>query len=236
MVRAAEENRPHAGVFVYPVCLNITGRLCIVIGGGTVAERKVHGLLAAGGRVRVISPALTTSLAALAEEGRIEWLPRPYAPGDLDSAFLVFAATDSPEVQRAVRRDADQAAILVNVADDPDHCAFQVPATVHRGDLVLSVATGGRSPAVAAMIRRKLEQDFGREYAVLLELVAMLREQVATDGRSPGERKILFQNILHDDIVSWIREGRWDRLRQHLQEVLGPACSLDLSRLQQDYS
>ena len=199
---------------MYPVCLNITGRLCIVIGGGIVAERKVRGLLAAGGRVRVISPEATAALADLAGEGRIEWLRRPYAPGDLDRAFLVFAATDSRGVQEAVCRDAQQAAILVNVADDPDRCSFQVPATVHRGDLTLSVATGGRSPAVAAMIR----------------------QEVLSDDRSPGERKILFQNILHDDIVSWIREGRWDRLQQHLQEVLGPGHSLDLSRLKQEFS
>ncbi|HFQ90363.1 MAG TPA: bifunctional precorrin-2 dehydrogenase/sirohydrochlorin ferrochelatase [Desulfobulbus sp.] len=221
---------------MYPVCLNITGRLCIVIGGGIVAERKVRGLLAAGGRVRVISPEATAALADLAREGRIEWLRRPYAPGDLDRAFLVFAATDSRGVQEAVCRDAQQAAILVNVADDPDRCSFQVPATVHRGDLTLSVATGGRSPAVAAMIRRRLERDFGPEYAVLLELVAMIRQEVLSDDRSPGERKILFQNILHDDIVSWIREGRWDRLQQHLQEVLGPGHSLDLSRLKQEFS
>ena len=221
---------------MYPVCLNITGRLCIVIGGGAVAERKVQGLLAGGGRVRVISPEVTGSLAALAEEGRIEWLCKEYSPGDLDDAFLVFAATDSREVQEAVCRDAERAAMLINVADDPDHCGFQVPATVHRGDLTLSVATGGRSPAVAAMIRRRLERDFGREYAVLLELVAMVRERVLSDDSSPRERKILFQNILHDDIVAWIREGRWDRLQQHLQKVLGPGYSLDLSRLKQDFS
>ncbi len=223
-------------VSLYPVCLNITGKLCVVIGGGSVAERKVEGLLAAGGRVRVISPEVTSSLAALAKEDRIEWRRKAYAAGDLDDAFLVFAATDSREVQEAVCRDAEQAAMLINVADDPDHCAFQVPATVHRGDLTLSVGTGGRSPAVAAMIRRQLEREFGREYAVLLELVAMIREHVLTDDRTPRERKILFQNILHDDIVPWIREGRWDRLRQHLEDVLGPGLSLDFSRLKQDLS
>ncbi|MFP7753557.1 bifunctional precorrin-2 dehydrogenase/sirohydrochlorin ferrochelatase [Thermodesulfobacteriota bacterium B35] len=219
---------------MYPVCLNITGKLCIVVGGGSVAERKVRGLLAAGGRVRIVSPELTSSLSALAEEGRVEWQRKQYAEGDLDNAFLVFAATDNRRVQEAVCRDAGRNGMLINVADDPDHCAFQVPATVHRGDLTLSVATGGRSPAVAAMVRRQLERDFGREYAVLLELVAMIREHVLADGRSPQERKILFQNILHDDIVLWIREGRWDRLQQHLRQVLGPETPLDFSRLKQD--
>ncbi len=231
-----DKNSPQSGVAVYPVCLNITGRLCVVVGGGGVAERKVRGLLAAGGRVRVISPEVTASLAALAGRGRIEWLRRSYTAGDLDGAFLVFAATDSREVQEAVCREAEKAALPINVADDPDHCTFQVPATIHRGDLILSVATGGRSPAVAAMIRRQLERDFGPEYAALLELVAMIREQVLTDDRSPRERKILFQNLLHDDIVPWIREGRWQRLQQHLQKVLGPGYSLDLSRLKQDFS
>ena len=215
---------------MYPVCLEISGRLCVVVGGGNVAERKVSGLLTAGARVRIISPELTPGLSALADEGRIEWLHRGYRDNDLDGALLVFAATDNREVQEVIVRQAENAGQLVNVIDAPGHCTFQVPAVVRRGDLMLAVSTGGKSPAVAAMIRQQLEAEYGDEYGALLDLMSRLREQVLGKEQDCGERKILFQNILHDDILLWIKQGQWDLLRNHLRVVLGSDPGFDVSR------
>ena len=215
---------------MYPVCLEISDKLCIVVGGGSVAERKVLGLLTAGAQVRVISPQLTGTLAGLADDGRIEWLDRGYEQGDLIGALLVFAATDSREVQEAVVREASRAGQLVNVIDEPVRCSFQVPAVVRRGDLTLAVSTGGRSPAVAAMVRHQLEESYGEEYGLLLDLMSWLREQVLSGRQDCAERKILFQNILHDDIVLWIKTGRWDLLRNHLRAVLGSDVDFDVSQ------
>ncbi|MBM9537206.1 bifunctional precorrin-2 dehydrogenase/sirohydrochlorin ferrochelatase [Desulfobulbus alkaliphilus] len=220
---------------MYPVCLNISGKLCLVAGGGRVAERKVRGLLASGGRVRVVSPVVTAALKFLAEQERIEWRQKTYETADLQGVFLVFAATDLAEVQNALSRDARDAGLLINRADAPEACDFQVPASVRRGNLTLSVATNGRSPALAAMVRRRLEHDFGEEYVLLTALMARLRDDILLE--EDGERKkILFQQILHEDIVDWIRDDHWDRIRQHLQAVLGRPVEVDPDLLRKEGS
>jgi precorrin-2 dehydrogenase/sirohydrochlorin ferrochelatase len=215
---------------MYPVCLEISDKLCVVVGGGSVAERKVLGLLTAGAQVRVISPQLTGTLTRLADDGRIEWLERGYAQGDLAGALLIFAATDSREVQEAVFQEAGRSGQLVNVIDAPVRCSFHVPAVVKRGDLTLAVSTGGKSPAVAAMVRRQLAENFGEEYGLLLDLISRLREQVLSGDGDSAERKILFQNILHDDILHWIKSGQRDLLRRHLRAVLGSDVDFDISQ------
>lgn len=206
---------------VYPLCLNISGRLCVVIGGGPVAERKVLGLLHAGGLVRVVSPVVTSRLATLAEQHTIEWRQKTYGRADLDGALLVFAATDNTTVQQAVWHDARVDGLLVNVADAPHACDFQVPAVVRRGDFLLSVATNGNSPAVAAMVRRRLEHEFGVEYGLLTAIAGLLREQLLAEGRESEEIKFLFEKLLCDDIVEWLRQQQWDKVQQHVVNVLG---------------
>ena len=216
---------------MYPLCLNLSGRLCVIVGGGEVAERKVRGVLAASGQVRVVSPAISPALSLLAEQKRIEWRQKTYSVSDLDDAFLVFAATDNVDVQEAIHRDAQAARVLANIADAPALCDFQVPATIRRGDLSISVATNGKSPAVAALVRKRLELEFGGEYALLTRLAGVLREQILAEGRDSDETKILFQKILHDDIVDWLRERRWERIRQHLEGVLGRPVGHDVEML-----
>ena len=206
---------------MYPVSLNITSRLCVVVGGGKVAERKVSGLLAAGGRVRVISPALTASLHALVDRGTVSWRAKPYEAGDLDEASLVFAATDQPAVQAAVQRDARAAGLLANIADAPEACDFQIPAAVRRGDLILTVSTSGRSPAVSALIRRQLEREFGEEYGLLTDLLGEARDRILAGPSPPAERKARLQQLSAAPLLDWLRSGRWDRIERHLDNVLG---------------
>ncbi len=217
---------------MYSICLNISGKLCVVIGGGRVAERKIQGILAGSGSVRVVSPAITTTLYDLVSQKVIEWREKPYSVTDLEGAFLVFAATDSHQVQSAVLQDARAAGLLVNIADNPAACDFQVPASIRRGDLTLSVATQGKSPAVAAMVKRRLEHDFGDEYAQLTVLASLLRDRIlAEDALSHEEKKILFQKILHDDMIDWLRHRHWDRIQQHLESVFGRPVDLDMETL-----
>lgn len=217
---------------MYPVSLNIEGKLCAVVGGGNVAERKVLSLLNARASVRIVSPQLTEVLSKQTANASVEWRNRGYRSGDLDGALLVFAATDNRDVQGAVVRDARKAGLLVNVADAPDLCDFQVPAVVRRESLNIAVSTNGTSPALAAKIRRELEDRYGDEYADLLRLMSRLRARICNDSSSDGtDRKILFQNILHEDIIDWIRGEQWERLSQHLDTVLGPGIHFDLREL-----
>lgn len=203
----------------------------MVVGGGTVAERKVKGLLIEKAEVNVISPKATTGIAELAADGQCVWLRENYTASALNGAFLVFAATDSPQVQQQVSNDADSRGIPVNIVDSPELCTFHVPAIVRRGDLTLAVSTAGKSPAVAAMVRRRLEEQYGPEYEQLLQMMGDVRPFVLAAGNSVAERKILFQKILHDDILHWLETGQWGRVRSHLRKVLGPDCILTSSNL-----
>ncbi len=206
---------------MYPVNLDITDKFCVIVGGGNVAERKIQGLLSAGAQVRVISPHLTDTLLQLEGAGEIDWIDRMYQDGDLADAFMVFAATDDPGVQEKIVQAANVAGQLVNVIDQPALCTFQVPASITRGDLTITVSTNGKSPAVASMVRQQLEKKYGSEYAVLLTLMSDVRDYLLQHRESSAERKELFQNVLHEDIVLWIKTGQRERLQNHLQFVLG---------------
>lgn len=216
---------------MYPVSLDIQGKLCVVVGGGRVAARKVRGLLAAGARVRVISPALHQRMEVLLGQEGIEWQCKPFAAEDVAGAFLVFAATDKPAVQAAVLAAARSSNLLINVADSPDDCDFQIPAVLRRGALSISVATNGTTPAVAALVRRQLEAVVGEEYALLTALVGAMREEILRRSASDAEKKILFEKILQDDIVLWLRERQWPKVRQHLEGVIGRPLGRDLEVL-----
>ncbi len=201
-----------------------------------MAGRKVLSLLKAHARVRIISPQLTEMLAEVVTEqavkGTVQWRKRVYQQGDLDGALLAFAATDNRQVQDAVVRDAQHVGILVNVIDAPECCDFQVPAVLRRGDLNIAVATNGTSPALAAKICQELDKKYGDEYAVVLRLMSLLRKEICNIPSSNcAHRKRVFQNILHKDIIDWIRAEQWERLAQHLDTVLGPGIHFDLSEL-----
>lgn len=193
----------------------------MVVGGGAVAERKVRGLLAAGATVRVISPEATAALQQLAQNDRITWLAQDFAQEDLAEAFLVFAATASAEVQEAVQSAVRQMDCLVNRADAPEQCDFHVPATLRRGDLLLSVSTSGTSPALAAALKARLEREIGDEYAAAARLLALIRPRLLELPLPGPEKKMLFQKLLDSDIVQWIRDDRRELVNAHVQELFG---------------
>ena len=184
---------------LYPAFLNLAGRRCVVVGGGTVAERKVRGLLAAGGDVLVVASEASPALDRLRASGAIRVERRPYRAGDLDGAFFVVAATDSRAVNEAVVRDARGGGALVNVVDDPAACDVTVPAVVRRGDVTLAVSTGGRSPGFARFLREELEAWLSDERLALLDLVADVRGELRAAGANPGPerwRQAVRSNIL----------------------------------------
>lgn len=205
----------------FPICLDIAGRHCVIIGGGRVAERKVRALLEHDARITVISPELTEELISLHEAEGLVWVNRSYQEGDLVGVFLVIAATDDPEVQQRVYDEANKNNILLNVADVPKWCNFILPATVRKGDLSISVSTGGKSPALASQLRRELEDQFGPEYEVLLCLLGELRSGVLGQGRSHEENKDLFNQLLHPKMVEWIRNGDWESIGTHIRNKVG---------------
>jgi uroporphyrin-III C-methyltransferase/precorrin-2 dehydrogenase/sirohydrochlorin ferrochelatase len=163
---------------MYPAMLSVSGRSCLVVGGGGVALRKVDGLLLEGARVTVVAPEPVAAVAELAARGAIALERRGYRAGEAATFALVFAATDDREVNRQVAADAEAAGRWVNVADDPELCTFHLPAQVRRGSLKLVIASGGEAPFVVKRLRRALEVRFGAEWAVWLDAAARLRRRV----------------------------------------------------------
>ncbi len=191
----------------YPLMVDLTGRRCLVVGGGVVAERKVRALLEAGGEVLVVSPVLAPGLEALKREGRIVHLARPYQPGDLAGSFLVFGATDDHRVNRRLADEAKAAGVLANMADSPTSGTFLAPAVLTRGDLVIAISTGGDSPALARKIREDLESVYGEEYAELLNVLERVRERAKREVADQGRRRALLERAVESDLLRVIRTG-----------------------------
>jgi len=203
----------------YPVLLDLAGRRCLMVGGGSVAERRVDALLAAGAQVTVISPRVTQPLAALAAEGRIGLESRGYREGDLAGNDLVFVATDAGEVNAAVAREARERGLWINAADDPAHCTFILPALVRRGDLTVAVATGGTSPALARAVREELEAYLTAEYATLAAIAAEARREVRAAGRVVTAEA--WRRALGPEVRRLIVERGRDDAKHRLLELLG---------------
>jgi precorrin-2 dehydrogenase / sirohydrochlorin ferrochelatase len=217
---SAEPRDFAAGPATYPLVLtNLAHVRCVVVGGGRVAERKVRELLAGGARLLVISPLLTAALAAWHAAGQIEHMARCYQEGDLTGAFLVIAATDDSLVNQAVAAEGARRGILVNSAADPSAGNFHTPATVRRGDLLLTVSTGGGSPALAAHIQRELAARYGDEYARLLGLLRAVRAGPARAVRAE-QRSYVWQRLISERVLDWLRDGEDEQAARYVEEQI----------------
>jgi len=205
----------------FPIQLDIRGRRCLVVGGGRVGTRKAQSLLSCGGRVTVVSPEVTDVLRDLATRSGLSLLQREYDSLDLQGMFLVMGATDDEALNRRIRSDAERQEILCNIADRPEQCDFILPAVVQRGDLVITVSTSGRSPALAKKLRKDLQAQFGDEYTVFLDLMGAIRKRLLAEAHAPEEHKPIFERLVHSDILAWIREGRRHDIDRLLADVLG---------------
>ncbi len=204
----------------FPVYLNLKGRRVVVVGGGSVAERKVASLLDSGAAVSVISPEVTERLTALADREVIELHKRPYAPGDCRGALLVLTTTDDDEVNTAVFNEARDLHVLVNTADAPALCDFIMPAIVRRGDLRIAISTGGASPALSATLRRKLSRILGPEYGRLLSLMTAARADIRERVHSGSKRKNLHYKILSSDVLRLLRNRDTETAKRRVQEII----------------
>jgi siroheme synthase-like protein len=202
----------------YPVNLVVRGRRCVVVGAGRVAARKIEALLAAGADVHVVAPDLGDEVRAWSDEGLVSATKRAFEPGDLDGAWLATAATSDPEANRAVFEAGEERRVWVNSADDPTNCSFTLMSVVRRGDLVVTVGTAGRSPALAAWLKERLQADLGPEYEVLLELLSEAREAMRAAGRSTEDAD--WKQALDSGMLDLIRAGRVAEAKELLRACL----------------
>jgi precorrin-2 dehydrogenase/sirohydrochlorin ferrochelatase len=218
----------------YPVFLRLSGRKCLVVGGGAVAAQKVRALLAAGGDVTVLSPQLGEELEQLSLRGRVTHLEREYRGGDLVGAFIVFSATGDERVDRQVADDAATAGVLINVVDRPQHCDFISPSVVTRDDLIIAISTSGASPAMARQLREKLEAEIGPEYALALQLLGRLRRRLKDLETPAPERTRIFNELIDSPLLELLRLQRFGDVDELITHTAGAEFSLE--RLEIDWS
>lgn len=204
----------------YPICLELTNRNCLVVGGGEVAERKVLSLLQAEASVEVISPEVTGRIRRLAKARKISWTDREYRPGDSKNAFLVISATNNPAANASIAQDADRLNTLLNVVDSPKECNFIVPASVVRGNLLISTSTSGKSPALAKRIRQEIQRNYGVEYGPLLDILGLCRELVLDKVPDIETRKQLFGRLADSVSAEMVREGDISKIMDTLGQTL----------------
>ena len=179
---------------LFPIFLKLTGRPCIVIGAGHLAESKIESLQTANARVTVIAPAATERIVAMAESGEVTWHQREYATGDLAGQFLVVAATSVSTVNRAVFAEAEAAGILINAVDDPPFCDFYFPSVVRRGDLQIAISTSGESPALAQRLRKEINSLLPLDTGDwLAELGNLRREVLQMEPLNEARKELLHQ-------------------------------------------
>jgi precorrin-2 dehydrogenase/sirohydrochlorin ferrochelatase len=180
---------------LFPMFVKLSGRKCVVVGAGQIAEGKAAGLLRAGAKVVVVAPEASERIQAQARAGKLSWLARTFAASDLEGAFLTIAATDSAETNRRIFQCCTECGVLCNVVDDPEYCDFFYPAVVRRGALQIAISTEAHSPALARRLRRELEQQFGPEYEDWIEHVAGQRREILSRKLPDEERRRLLEQI-----------------------------------------
>lgn len=208
----------------YPVFWDITGKKCVVIGGGEVAARKVERLLACGANVCVVSPDLTPELADLKTHQLIDHIHAEYAAPCLAGAMLVIGATDDEQTNAAISRDARTGGIPVNIVDDPQKCDFILPSLVERGDLTIACGTGGNSPALARQVREELETVYGEEYATLTHILGQLRGRM---DKNAGMGKVWFEKLMAAGLLDAIRHKDETKVKTIVRDITGEEVRLD---------
>jgi siroheme synthase-like protein len=195
----------------YIACRKLKGRDCLVVGGGEVGLEKTEGILACGGNAVLVAPEACGPLCELAEEGSITWHRRPYGGADdLKGMFMAIAATDDSEVNIKVYEDAEELAMLVNVADVPPLCNFILPAIVRTGPLAIAISTAGSSPALAKRMKREIGELYGEDYARLAVILNEVRGWAKRNLPTYYDRRDFFEGIVNGepDPIALLREGR----------------------------
>ena len=204
----------------YPACLDITGKRCLVAGGGKIAERKVNSLLKCGAEVSVVSPDLTRRLKELNSKGKIKFLKGKFKEKYLKDIFLVIGATDNSNVNFKVYESANKKNILVNIVDSPELCNFIVPSVVERDNLTIAISTGGKSPALAKKLRKEIEDRYGFEYAKFLNIMGNLRKRISYKISDKKKREEIYNKLVDSDIINLIRDGNDKSAKNRIDEII----------------
>ena len=202
----------------FPANFVVAGRRCVVVGAGRIAARKLGSLLGANADVVVIAPHAVDEIRDAQQAGRLVWHERAFTASDLDDAWLAITATADPAVNRAVFEAGEARRVWVNSADDPKNCSFTLMSVIRQGDLVVTIGTNGRSPALATFLRDHVRTEMGPEYETLLELFSEAREAFRASGRSSEDAD--WRRAFDSGILDLVRDGREAEARELLRSCL----------------
>jgi len=205
---------------LFPVFLNLTGKPCLVLGGGQVALRKVMNLLACGAVVKVVSPQAVDEIKHCSEQGLIQWLPRELETADLCGIFMLFAASSDQDANQQAVDWCRQRNILVNAVDDPPNCDFYVPSVLRRNSLVVAISTEGKSPLYARKLREELEAIITPAHGEYVDLLGEQREIIKETVSDIKVRKKIFEALIASDILDLLRRGDKEKVRERVQECI----------------
>ncbi len=205
---------------LYPIYLHLAGKRCLVVGGGKVAERKIATLLEYEANVQLVSPEVTSDLAHWANQKLITWRRGMFGPEDLEGIFLVFIATGDSIVNKGVTDLCRKKGILVNAVDDPPNCDFYVPSILRRNSLCLAISTEGKSPLLAAKLRRELEGQITDAYGEWVEILGSLRDEIKTSNLDLDEKRRLFEALVYSDMLDLLKEGKKEQIEERIKECM----------------
>lgn len=210
----------------YPIFLDIKDKKCVIVGGGEVAARKAERLLDCGAKVFVISPKLSPEIAALKEKNMICHIATEYSGDLINEAALIIGATDDEKTNAQISRDARNKGIPVNIVDDPQKCDFILPAVVQRGDLAITIGTGGKSPALARHLREELESKYGPEFEIFLNVLGGLRVKMA---KNAGVGRDWFDALIGAGILESIKDKDIKKVKETVKRITGEEVEIDFN-------
>jgi precorrin-2 dehydrogenase/sirohydrochlorin ferrochelatase len=203
---------------LFPVFLSLSGKKCLVVGGGRVAERKIADLLECEANINVISPTAGDLIQLWSNQGLISWQAREIEVSDLDNVCMVFVATNNMDANRLVVNWCRERGILVNAVDDPPNCDFYVPAVVRRNSLVVAISTEGKSPMFARKLREQLEGFIGEEYGEFVDFLGEQREPIKQAVNDIEKRKRIFEALVDSDILDLLKAGERERAKERMEQ------------------
>ncbi len=205
----------------YPIFLDMTGRACLVVGGGRIGLEKVRGLLAAGAAITVISPILDAALQLLVDDDQVNHLARNYAAGDMEGYEIVMVASDDRSANAVIHAEGRARGIWVNSADDAKNCDFILPSVVRRGSITIGISTGGGSPAMARRVREELTDYFTEDFEGLAELLAEVRAELKTRHVLRQIDQETWQRAIDGPLRALIAQRRRGQAKTRLLSALG---------------
>ncbi len=218
-----------------PLFHNLNGRRCVMVGGGSVALRKIRPLIEVGAKVEIIAPEINTAITDLAEKHSLCLYQRKFNNADLEGAALVIAATDDKQLNKQVSEQAQKLNIPVNVVDQPELCSVVFPSIVDRSPVQIAISSGGTAPVLARMLRTRLESLIPSGYGFLAQLAGKFRQQVKEKITEPNSRKAFWEDVFSGDISELVFSNKHDIAECKLQEKLDKQLSSSANSLGEVY-